>query len=105
MHWAWGVDGVEQLVRHRQPVVATDVGELGALVRRHGVGELYPPGDATGLLAALQRARARYPELVAAVRSAAPHLSWPADADVLRGVYADLAAAPKPRPAGGRTLS
>jgi len=72
------------------PVVATDVGELGALVRKHGVGELYTPGDAESLVAAIARARARYPELVAAVREALPALSWPADAEVLLGIYRGL---------------
>ncbi len=81
-------------VRMGVPVVATDVGELGALVREHGVGELYPPGDASGLVAAVGRALARYATLRDAVRAAAPALSWSADAAVLVGLYADLAAVP-----------
>ncbi|MFN8079434.1 MAG: glycosyltransferase [Kineosporiaceae bacterium] len=72
------------------PVVATDVGELGALVRAHGVGELYRPGDAASLLAALQRAREHYPALREAVRIAAPALSWEADAAALTSLYVDL---------------
>lgn len=77
-------------VRIGVPVVATDVGELGALVRRHGVGELYPPGDADALAAAVRRAVARYDELRDAVRAAAPALSWEQDAAALRGVYEQL---------------
>jgi glycogen synthase len=73
------------------PVVATDVGELGALVRKHGVGELYTPGDAESLVAAIARARAHYPELLKAVQDALPQLSWPADAEVLLGIYRGLA--------------
>ncbi len=81
-------------VRMGVPVVATDVGELGALVREHGVGELYPPGDAPGLVAAVGRARAGYAALRDAVRAAGPALSWSADAAALVGLYADLAASP-----------
>lgn len=74
------------------PVVATDVGELGALVRRHDLGTLYPPGDAAGLARAcraLVAEHASYLERVAAARS---ELSWERDADALVGVYDSLAA-------------
>jgi glycosyltransferase involved in cell wall biosynthesis len=85
-------------VRAGVPVVATDVGELAALVREHGVGELYRPGDGADLARAVRAARDRYPELVAAVRRAAPSLSWDADAAALLGVYARL---PVPRATPG----
>jgi glycosyltransferase involved in cell wall biosynthesis len=74
-------------VRAGIPVVATDVGELGRLVREHGVGELYPPGDAAGLAAAVRTATRRYRDLVAAVHRAAPALSWEQDAAALLAVY------------------
>lgn len=74
-------------VRAGVPVVATDVGELGKLVRRYGVGELYRPGDGADLARAVASARRRYPELVAAVRQSAPELSWQRDAAALLGVY------------------
>ncbi len=77
-------------VRVGIPVVATDVGELGALVRRHGVGELYPPGDAEGLVAAVHRAVTGYSRLRTAVRAAATELSWERDAAALRAVYEQL---------------
>lgn len=77
-------------VRAGIPVVATDVGELGALIRKHGVGELYPPGDAAGLARAVRAAVGRYPELVAAVHRAAPELSWQRDAAALLNLYARL---------------
>jgi len=77
-------------VRAGVPVVATDVGELALLVREHGVGELYRPGDAADLARAVDRAVAGYPALVAAVRAAAPALSWEADAATLLRVYATL---------------
>jgi glycosyltransferase involved in cell wall biosynthesis len=78
-------------VRAGVPVVATDVGELAATVRAHGLGTLYRPGDPQDCARAVTEAVARYPELVAAVRRAAPELSWQADAAVLTGVYDRLA--------------
>jgi glycosyltransferase involved in cell wall biosynthesis len=86
-------------VRAGVPVVATDVGELGKLVRRYGVGELYRPGDGADLARAVEAARARYPELVAAVRRAAPDLSWKRDAAALLDVYGRL---PVPGATAGR---
>ncbi|AQX15592.1 glycosyl transferase family 1 [Tessaracoccus lapidicaptus] len=72
------------------PVVATDVGQLGALVREHRLGVLYRPGDAASLTAALRTAVDGYPALVDQVRRARPRLSWPEDEAVLRSVYATL---------------
>jgi glycogen(starch) synthase len=77
-------------VRAGVPVVATDVGELGELVRRYGVGELYRPGDGADLARALDAVRHRYGDLVAAVRRAAPDLSWQRDAAALLGLYGRL---------------
>ncbi len=77
------------------PVVATDVGELAALVRAHGVGELYRPGDAASLVAALERASARYGQLREAVQRARPALSWDADAAELCSLYARLGTPPR----------
>jgi glycosyltransferase involved in cell wall biosynthesis len=77
-------------VRAGVPVVATDVGELGALVREHGVGELYRPGDGADLARAVEAARSRYADLVGAVHKAAPSLSWDADAAALLAVYERL---------------
>ena len=42
-------------------VVATDVGEIGATVRRFGLGEVVPPGDAAALAGALARLAADAP--------------------------------------------
>lgn len=69
------------------PVVATDVDELAGIVREHGIGTLYRPGDADDLVRATRDAVSRYPELVAAVGRAAPALSWARDAEVLGSVY------------------
>ncbi len=75
------------------PVVATDVPELARVVREHGIGTLYRPGDPASLVDAVQAARGRYSELVANVRAAAPALAWERDTEVLVGVYAKLATA------------
>lgn len=69
------------------PVVATDVGDLGALVRQHRLGTLYAPGDADGLVRAVEELvadHARHREAVAAAREA---LSWSADGEALLAVY------------------
>jgi glycogen synthase len=78
-------------VRIGVPVVATDLPEIGACVRAHGLGTLYRAGDPASLVAAVREAVARYPELVRRVRAAAPLLSWEVDAGVLLGVYDKLA--------------
>jgi glycosyltransferase involved in cell wall biosynthesis len=77
-------------VRAGVPVVAADLPELRRIVTRYGLGVMYRPGDSASLAAAVRRVRERYPELCAAVRAAAPALSWEADAAVLRKVYALL---------------
>lgn len=77
-------------VRAGVPVVATDVGELARTVREHDLGELYPPGDADGLVGAIERAVDRYDELRASVLAAAGPLSWDADARVLLDAYTGL---------------
>lgn len=72
------------------PVVATDVGELGAAVREHGLGTLYPPGDAEGLASAVREVASDYPAYQGAVAEAGPALSWERDSDVLLQVYRGL---------------
>jgi glycosyltransferase involved in cell wall biosynthesis len=77
-------------VRVGVPVIATDVGELGQAVRRHGLGTLYRPGDADDLVRAVGAAVASYPSLREAVTRATPALSWSQDAAVLLDAYAQL---------------
>lgn len=77
-------------VRAGVPVIATDVDELASCVRAYGIGTLYRPGDAAGLVAAARTVVARYDEYVGRVREAAPALSWQSDGAALLGVYAGL---------------
>lgn len=72
------------------PVVATDVGELGALVREHRLGTLYSPGDAAALADAVAELLVSYPEWVERVRDARAALAWESDAEVLRSVHAGM---------------
>ncbi|NYG07632.1 glycosyltransferase involved in cell wall biosynthesis [Phycicoccus badiiscoriae] len=76
-----------QAVAAGVPVVATDVGELAALVREHGIGALYAPGDAAGLVRAIESVVADYPRWCAQVASARSALGWEVDAQRLREVY------------------
>lgn len=78
-------------VRVGVPVVATDVGELGHAVRRHGLGKLYRAGDPADLVRAVDDALQDYSGLRTAVKKAARELSWPRDEVVLLEVYARLA--------------
>jgi glycosyltransferase involved in cell wall biosynthesis len=79
-------------VRAGVPVVAADLPAMAGVVRRHGIGVLYRPGDAASLAAAAREAVARYPELLAAVTAvqADGALSWDHDAAVLPAAYAEL---------------
>ncbi len=85
-----------QAIRVGAPVIATDVGELAEIVRSHGLGTLYPPGDAAGMVRAVRTAVADYPALCAAVADSAKALSWEGDAAVLLDLYERLT------PAAGR---
>lgn len=71
------------------PVVATDVGELGAMVREHRLGTLYRPGDPQDLARAVREVVRDHAEHVQSVRSAAT-LSWSHDAAVLLDLYDGL---------------
>jgi glycosyltransferase involved in cell wall biosynthesis len=80
-------------VRAGVPVVATDVGELARIVRRHGLGTLYRPGDAADLRRAVSEATdpVRYAELRAGVDAASAELGWEKDERVLLELYRRLA--------------
>lgn len=72
------------------PVVATDVGELGRIVREFDLGTLYEPGNPAALIHAVGQAVARYERLRAAVLAAREELSWTTDSARLLDVYATL---------------
>ena len=62
------------------PVVATDVGELAALVREYGLGTLYRPGDASDLVRACRELVDGHAEFVRRVGLAREQLTWARDA-------------------------
>jgi glycogen(starch) synthase len=82
-----------QAVSAGVPVVASDIGELARIVREHGVGVLYRPGDVKSLVAALDEAVLRFTQLRQAVQEAHSALSWSADRDTLLDVYRGLESA------------
>jgi glycogen(starch) synthase len=69
------------------PIIATDVTELGRIVRHYDIGELYVPGDSRSMILAVNRAIARHSQLLENVHAAQPELSWDRDAQTLRTVY------------------
>ena len=69
------------------PVIATDVTELGRIVRHYDIGELYTPGDSQSIILAINRAIARHSELLANVKASQTELSWDLDEQVLRSAY------------------
>ena len=84
-------------VRAGVPIVASDIGELAAVVREYGLGTLYRPGDPGDLVRAVRDAVSTYGSLQEAVLTAQTDLSWDRDGAVLAGVYESLGAAAPPR--------
>ena len=78
---------VFQAVAAGVPVVATDVGELGALVREHRLGPLYRRGDAADLRRALAEVVADYPVWCRRVAEARGRLTWAEDGKRLLDAY------------------
>jgi len=80
-----------EAIQAEVPVVASDLPEIAAIVRSHGVGELFASGDADGLRAALRRVleagRDAYAEPLAAAASV---LCWEVEEAVLLDVYDGL---------------
>lgn len=72
------------------PVVATDVGELAATVRRHGLGTLYRPGDAEDLVRACRELAAEHATYLEQVALARQVLRWETDAGALVALYDGL---------------
>lgn len=74
-------------VRAAVPVIAADLPELGALVRRHQLGTTYRCGDPASLVRATEELIANYEHYGAAVAAATDELSWDRDASRLLAVY------------------
>jgi glycosyltransferase involved in cell wall biosynthesis len=77
------------------PVVASDLPEMGALVRERAIGWTVDPQDAGAVAAALRVALSGgvTPALLAHVRAAADELRWEVERHRLEAVYAALDAA------------
>lgn len=74
-------------VRAGVPVIAADLPEMRAVVRAHGLGELYRPGDAESLRQAVERLLADYPRYTEAVATARERFTWDTDARALLAAY------------------
>jgi len=85
-----------QAVAAGVPVVATDVGELAALVRRHHLGTLYRMGDPADFVRAVRELIGDYRTFCAHVAQVQDTLSWDGDAARLVSLYASLAAGAQP---------
>lgn len=76
-----------QAVAAGVPVVATDVGAMAEVVRRHELGTLYRRGDVEDFRKALDALIADYPAWCERVARARVELTWSADAARLVEVY------------------
>lgn len=79
-------------IGYRRPVVVTDVGSLGEIVREFGAGEVVPPDDPAALAAACRRILE--PDALAAAgrgaAAAAAALTWSAAAEQHEQLYEDV---------------
>jgi glycosyltransferase involved in cell wall biosynthesis len=80
-------------IGYRRPVVTSDVGSLGEIVREHGAGLVVPPGDVGELAAACSRLLDDQGELARAYRgaqAAAEALTWDAAAAAHERLYEEI---------------
>ena len=79
-------------IGYRRPVVVTDVGSLGEIVREFGAGEVVPPGNARALAQAATRLLE--PQALAAAREgaerAAAELTWERSAEEHDRLYREV---------------
>jgi glycosyltransferase involved in cell wall biosynthesis len=79
-------------IGYRRPVVVTDVGSLGEIVREFAAGEVVPPGDSRALAEAATRLLE--PEALAAARAgaerAAKELTWERSAEEHDRLYREV---------------
>ncbi|MBO3143369.1 glycosyltransferase [Dermatophilus congolensis] len=83
-------------VRAGVPMVASDIGELAAVVRKYNLGTLYTPGNSDSLVQATREAIAKYSDLCQSVQAAQHELSWESDGAALLSVYDSLSGATPP---------
>jgi glycosyltransferase involved in cell wall biosynthesis len=82
---------LSQAVQYRLPVVATDAGALGDMLRTYRFGTLVPPADPAGLAAGIRRLANIGPELLSAgLDMAARACSWERTAEATRCVYDEV---------------
>lgn len=79
-----------QAIQAATPIVASDVGELSRIVRMHGLGVVYRPGDPDSLVRALNEVAVGYAGFRAAVCRSSQEMSWEADASALLRIYERL---------------
>ncbi len=92
---------------HGVPVVVTDVGALGELVRKEGVGIVSPPNDAMAFAQAIRRALepGTYQDLRQACVRLSGSLSWKDAAQRTLRCYQDLIGSRSLRSAGAPTAA
>lgn len=76
------------------PVAATDLPDIGALVREHGLGTLFAPSDPRALAAAVLEVMANGSRMRAAVRTAGLELCWERERERLLELYRELVVLP-----------
>jgi len=83
------------------PVVCSDVRTMARFTQEHGVGEVFPAGDANALAATVHRMLPRLVEYRngIAASSAVAETAWPAQAQRLLRVYEQIAPAAEQEPA------
>jgi hypothetical protein len=81
-----------EYLQARLPLVVSDVPAMASFVREHGIGDVYVTGDAVDLAKAALRVLDSAADLRRPfdVPGFVERFSWEPQADVLRGVYAEL---------------
>jgi glycosyltransferase involved in cell wall biosynthesis len=74
------------------PVVVSDCRTQAEFVRAHGIGEVFPAGNAAALAGAIRKVLDDHPRYARAVadRELLDRYSWRRQEEVLRGVYCQV---------------
>jgi glycosyltransferase involved in cell wall biosynthesis len=83
---------LHQALAYGRPVVATDVGAMGECVRRWGIGQVVPPGDAARLAGAIEQALDGRTDAAAraAITRVRDELTWTRAAEATIDVYRSI---------------